>query len=231
MPKIIKTLEQVKDEYISLLERINSNLRHQLRIVSNPEEEKVIGVVYVLRQVGTDNYKIGYSSNYKKRKYMFDVKLPFDIEEVIVHETDNFIFIEKELHKLFSESRLNNSEFFSLTDEQIESLPQVIRELDDNTQYNIPENKNELNDIQIEEDEEEEYEEVDKDADLVIEAKALMEKHSLTSNTLSSSFLQRKLSLGYARAARIKDKILGENEKQNEEIEKEEVENNTTDSV
>src|SRR5689334_9952653 len=124
-----KTLRQLKEEYLLLLEDLNANLRAQLDMTQGaniPGSSK--GAVYVIRQSGTGNYKIGFSTNYPQRKALFDVRLPFPIEETFVHYTDSYREIERALHAILAEYRLNDSEFFALSEDQVASLPHIIQE-------------------------------------------------------------------------------------------------------
>lgn len=165
--------------YTETLEEMVLHLIEQRRQAANatPGPERK-GVVYVINQVGTDHYKIGISTNYDERLKLFTVKLPFDIREQAVYETDDYIEKERELHTLFADKRLNGSEFFKLTAEDLDEIPKVI--------YGE----------QPEPDTDE-----DGDADLIEQAKAIVQAEGKA----STSLLQRRLRVGYARAARIID--------------------------
>ena len=169
--------KRLRREYTELLEKLAVNLIKQLEQANSQDgkNQEKQGVVYVINQVGTDNYKIGISTNYSERLNLFNVKLPFEIAETAVYETDDFLEKEKELHEFFSDKRLNGSEFFELSEDDLEEIPKIIYD-------------------------EVEVEDAD-DNDIVEQAKSVI----LEANTASTSFLQRKLSIGYSRAARIID--------------------------
>lgn len=170
--------KNLKDEYTFLLEKLTINLISQLEWRENQNKLKQNnrkGVVYVINQVGTNNYKIGISTNYQERFKHFSVKLPFDIQETAVYETDEFITLEKQLHEYFADKRLNNSEFFELNQEDLEQIPKIINGETDDSQSD--------------------------DTDTVEEAK----KAIIEYGKASTSFLQRKLRIGYARASRVMD--------------------------
>ena len=116
--------KKLKDEYTSLLEKLTINLIAQCDWYRTSDQKTIerTGVVYVINQVGTDNYKIGVSSNYTERLNHFGVKLPFDIKEVAVYETEDYFSKEKALHEMFSDKRLNGSEFFELTEEDLKEI-------------------------------------------------------------------------------------------------------------
>ena len=125
-----KTLKQLKQEYSELLEDLNFNLREQLKVVAGERYSSGKGVVYFINQVGTENYKIGFSRNYDTRKAIFNVKLPFAIEETYVYETENYKELEVALHDYFADNRLNDSEFFHLSANIIASIPNLCRKLE-----------------------------------------------------------------------------------------------------
>jgi ribosomal protein S25 len=183
------------EEYINLLEMTNENLRKQKEFLSRPEKEKRQGVVYVFRQEGTDNYKIGFSANYEQRKNIFGIKLPFNMKEVAVYNTDYYKEAEAGIHNHFSDARLNGSEFFTLTPEQLEEIPVIIKNVEDI----------ESEEIDADDQEEQEGEEEARmtDEDILNEATILVRKEGRA----SASLLQRKLKLGYTRASRVMDML------------------------
>lgn len=183
----MSTIKQLRDEYVSLLEQINSNLSQQVSLLTTKVEKQKpesSGVIYVLNREGTTQYKIGVSTNYQARLKTFEVKLPFNVKEIAVYKTDDFFAKERELHEYFSSKRLNGSEFFDLTDADLAEIPKII--------YDRPikqEPDDQAND--------------DSDAELLEEARELI----LAEGKASTSFLQRKLRLGYTRASRIMDAL------------------------
>lgn len=179
--------KKLRREYTELLERLAVNLIKQLEHhnLSGDKNKDKQGVVYVINQVGTNNYKIGVSTNYSERLNLFNVKLPFEIAETAVYETDNFLEKEKELHEFFAEKRLNGSEFFELSEEDLEMIPEIIyAEKDEDSEDVEGDSKQSPDEILLEQ-----------------------AKQAILDNPdkASTSFLQRKLSIGYSRAARMID--------------------------
>lgn len=184
---------ELRSEYAELLVAINQNLLSQNRLLAERvkvleaserdriEKQKPAPVVYVLRQVGTNNYKIGYSTNYKNRRKMFEVKLPFDIEEWATFETENYVQKERELHQLFASKRLNGSEFFNLEQSDLDKIEAVMKKV------STPELESEDNSV---------------NDDVYLED---AKRYILAEGKASTSFLQRKLKVGYSRAARLMD--------------------------
>jgi DNA segregation ATPase FtsK/SpoIIIE-like protein len=173
--------KKLRQEYYVLLEQMNINLMQQVQHLTGQEQpiKERKGVVYVINQVGTTHYKIGISTNYDERLKLFTVKLPFDIEETAVYETEQYAEKERELHTLFADKRLNGSEFFDLTLDDLALIPQIIYK----------------NNVQ------EEVELETTGDDLLEQAKEIVR----TEGKASTSMLQRRLRVGYSRAARIMD--------------------------
>ncbi len=179
--------KKLRREYTELLEKLTVNLikqaeHHNSGGDTNKEKR---GVVYVINQVGTNNYKIGISTNYSERLNLFNVKLPFEIAETAVYETSDFLEKEKEIHEFFSEKRLNGSEFFELDDDDLEMIPEIVyaEKVDDSN-------------------EDESISKLSPDDILLEQAKQAILDNP---DKASTSFLQRKLSIGYSRAARMID--------------------------
>lgn len=80
------------------------------------------GFVYVLHQIGSDNYKIGHSIDPKKRLRRI-IKLPFKVEFFIIIESDDMVALENELHDHFYQKRVNG-EWFKLDDADLEYIRQ-----------------------------------------------------------------------------------------------------------
>lgn len=200
-----KTLKQLKQEYTELLEDLNFNLREQLKVVAGERYSSGVGVVYFINQVGTENYKIGFSRNYDTRKAIFNVKLPFAIEETYLYETENYKELEAALHDHFSGSRLNDSEFFHLTADVIATMPTLCRNLESALLKVRDEDDLDINESAL-------VAAADPDATLMQAINKEFEDGTLSLKTLSTSLLQRRYRIGYSRAARIKDRVISERE-------------------
>lgn len=192
-----KSLKQLRYEYTQILESENKNLREQLEAMNRLPSLRGQGAVYVVRQVGSNNYKIGHTTNYDQRKYQFDVRLPFEIEEIYVYQTEHYRLIEQRVHELLKPHRLNRSEFFELTEKQIDILTdEIIRIETEIIESNkVPESfvdDENLNDPN------------DEMRDRIVES---LPQLKLEGEGISTSFLQRKFGLGYSRAARIIDSL------------------------
>lgn len=198
-----KTLKQLKQEYSELLEDLNFNLREQLKVVAGERYSSGKGVVYFINQVGTENYKIGFSRNYDTRKAIFNVKLPFAIEETFVYETENYKELEAALHDYFSDNRLNDSEFFHLPATIIASIPNLCRKLE----AALLEERDREDD---EDDDESLVLQIDPDAQIIESINKEFTDGTLTLATISTSLLQRRYRIGYSRAARIKDRVIND---------------------
>jgi len=79
------------------------------------------GYVYLLRIPG-GYWKIGRSATPNNRLKTFEVKLPFEVTYECLIPTKDMIGLEKHLHKRFADKRQNGSEFFALTDEDVEYI-------------------------------------------------------------------------------------------------------------
>lgn len=78
------------------------------------------GYVYLL-QSPTSAYKIGRTNNPKSRRRTFGVKLPFEVEYIVVIETDNMFELERTLHARFDDKRVNG-EWFDLSADDVEYI-------------------------------------------------------------------------------------------------------------
>ena len=87
------------------------------------------GFVYLIRN--QDLYKIGITQNLNQR--MSQLK-PDEI--IAVLETKNFEQLEKDLHQRYSDARIPQSEYFRLTDSQLENISINAKEIVINDKYN-----------------------------------------------------------------------------------------------
>lgn len=78
------------------------------------------GFIYLFRQTNTDFYKIGMTQteSVNNRFIAFKTYSPHPVEIVSVIETENPIALEKKIHNIFSEKRLNG-EFFRLNEDDV----------------------------------------------------------------------------------------------------------------
>jgi len=84
------------------------------------------GYVYFLEsQFG---FKVGYTAKLKKRMNTFNVKLPFDVELHSVIKTEEFKALEKTIHNLLSERRVNG-EWFDIRGDDFENLDKVLENM------------------------------------------------------------------------------------------------------
>ena len=84
------------------------------------------GFVYLIRN--QDLYKIGITQNLNQR--MSQLK-PDEI--IAVLETQNFEQLEKDLHQRYSDVRIPQSEYFRLTDSQLENCINTLQGKDVST--------------------------------------------------------------------------------------------------
>lgn len=72
------------------------------------------GYVYVVKS-DTGHYKIGRTVNFRDRARTFGVKLPVEIEFLVLIETGNDMLLEATLHQQYQHKRVNG-EWFNLDD-------------------------------------------------------------------------------------------------------------------
>jgi len=79
------------------------------------------GVVYLLKIKGESKYKIGVSSNFKKRYNQLASKMPYKL--LIVHKinSNNMYHLEKELHNRFKNKKIKG-EWFNLEEKDIKYI-------------------------------------------------------------------------------------------------------------
>ena len=86
------------------------------------------GYVYLLRAIEPHNhYKIGRSSQPKKRIETLSVKLPYPIKPICLIKTDDMIELESNLHNMFDNKRVGG-EWFQLDDTDIEYIKSLVGE-------------------------------------------------------------------------------------------------------
>jgi len=86
----------------------------QLFNLQRPNQKRHPGYVYVVKS-DTGHYKIGYTTDFKSRAKTFGVKLPVEIEFLVLIETPNCSGLESMLHTQYQHKRVNG-EWFDLSD-------------------------------------------------------------------------------------------------------------------
>jgi hypothetical protein len=84
------------------------------------------GYVYLVKSP-TGTYKIGRAKNPWNRVKTFGVKLPFEVELIHLIECEQYHDVEANLHARFASKRVNGSEFFALTDEDVAYIKSIER--------------------------------------------------------------------------------------------------------
>ena len=78
------------------------------------------GCVYVVHALTTNYYKIGITTDLEKRLYGIRLTIPFfQIVVIAEHYHGEYKKIEGLLHELYADKRLNNSEWFELTSDEL----------------------------------------------------------------------------------------------------------------
>lgn len=102
----------------------NSLLEYRKTVLNDVvlrENFKKNGYVYVIKKIDENIVKIGMSKNYNERTKQISTKLHFEVETIKVFKTDDMESLEKHLHELYKDKRLNG-EWFKLTDSDIKHI-------------------------------------------------------------------------------------------------------------
>lgn len=99
----------------------NSNKKKEIK----EHKELSKGCVYLVK-LGK-HYKIGISKNPKDRLKEFTL-LPYELEEIIVKEVNNYELVEEKLHTKYKDFRVRG-EWFELSLEQVEEIKQYLENL------------------------------------------------------------------------------------------------------
>ena len=119
-----KRLLEVLPEYIECARQSRAP-RAKLRTTRRVVRHGSPGFVYLL-QSPTSAYKIGRASNPHNRLKTFGVQLPFEVEFIALIQTDDMHNLERELHALFDNKRING-EWFALTQQDVEYIRGLAR--------------------------------------------------------------------------------------------------------
>jgi len=69
------------------------------------------GWIYLIKEKNGPNYKIGRTKDYNDRLGTFEVKLPFEIDPLVVIQTEDMYRLESQLHKKFAAKHINGEWF------------------------------------------------------------------------------------------------------------------------
>ena len=90
------------------------------KLENNPiEKEEKLGVVYWIRLVGTDYYKIGYTYNLKRRMNQIKNNVPSPILLIKREDTFSPKEIEKSYHRQYKPFRTKNGEWFNIPEDKL----------------------------------------------------------------------------------------------------------------
>lgn len=113
-------IDIVSDEYPRRVER------RRRKAEKAAPKRPISGFLYLV-QSPTGTYKIGRTRNIHNRMETFNVKLPFEVNLLHIIECLDYRSAERVLHDKFADKRLNGSEFFALTDEDVAYIRAIER--------------------------------------------------------------------------------------------------------
>ncbi len=88
--------------------------RFQLLNLTAQDGNGALGYVYVLKS-DSGHYKIGKTSDPKNRRETFGVKLPMEVEYIVLIQSHGYHQLEAKLHQQFKHKRVNG-EWFNLSE-------------------------------------------------------------------------------------------------------------------
>lgn len=118
-PEMLALVRACKDRFDGKVLRQHVDAANQF--VKDHSGPNRAGWVYLIRNM-IGQFKIGLSINPCDRLETFDIKLPFQVYPICFIRSDNALALERELHQRFSSVRLNNSEFFDLTYDDVQYI-------------------------------------------------------------------------------------------------------------
>lgn len=98
------------------------DMKFQLLNLTMQNDKGAFGYVYVLKS-DSGHYKIGKTNNPNDRLGTFSVKLPMEVEYLVLIESPNYHRLESVLHKQYDHKRING-EWFNLSPTDLMLLQQ-----------------------------------------------------------------------------------------------------------
>lgn len=118
---IYQELEQLQRQISTIEAQIT-----QVPLVVNIETPRHHGYVYVV-QADNNLYKIGKSKDPHTRIQSLGVRLPYELEVLVLIESTNYTQLEKELHKHFADKR-KGGEWFELDENDLEYIKSLMED-------------------------------------------------------------------------------------------------------
>lgn len=112
--------EEIKKYNDELEERLN-DMRKKVSKRNNKKNNYTKGLVYLLKSKKDNIYKIGVTTNINKRLPQIATKLPFEIKLHHKIKCDKIYVLEKKLHNMFDDKRLNG-EWFRLNKNDVKTI-------------------------------------------------------------------------------------------------------------
>lgn len=104
------------DELYKLVDKEEKNRRDQLILESRERNRK--GYVYFFLDLNTGLTKVGKTINIEKRKYQLEYEFNTNLKLLGSIPSENALVLEKEVHNLIGEYRVNG-EWFNLPEEEV----------------------------------------------------------------------------------------------------------------
>lgn len=122
--KHISYFKDHEDERVCRYCRMNRKPRRPTGAKQRPRDKS--GYVYLIAST-VGSYKIGRTKDIHDRLRTFNVKLPFEVQFIHHIQCEDMYIAEKLLHRFFASKRIKGSEWFLLTDQDVEYIKQVGR--------------------------------------------------------------------------------------------------------
>lgn len=124
LKQALENSEKLTNDFIESHNAERYNKFHNTKVKPIKEKLKKEGYVYVIKKNDENIVKIGMSKNYDERTKQITTKLYFEVETIKVFKTDDMESLEKHLHELYKDKRLNG-EWFKLTDSDIKHIKKM----------------------------------------------------------------------------------------------------------